>query len=437
MGAVMRVLAGQASDGDPSTTLDAALDKATSQLQDPASHHGPAASIKVDEWSPAVEPAVKRVLANMGLAGKVSVDTMPLSRCLADIGAEWQGRTCYGKPGVVYCSNQSLTRLIGATGWLSAMATSLEIASRRDGRARPAASIHAFTFEEAGEQDTVDIWTETLRTMAFASQLSAEDVAGVVDMGTRIATSDAGQAHRAGQAADAAIWVYRGAADRVLAFILGHELTHAIGACAFGSQSWAEASGTLNRFAEAQSHGRQICPANLVADELVADRCALRAVQLVDGRDQGDDVVHRDLASVSRRLAIDTVEGTVNLGFGTTASENSSTTPVGGGLGMMTVLRPMSRPGYLFPAFRVMLFARVLHELDPGHRFWVALCDGAAQRTMNSLAFDASVTCRRPSTPDLPLVSASDDKLVPDRTREAMRTNQWRSPPSTNYTCTP
>lgn len=119
--------------------------------------------------------------------------------------------------------------------------------------------------------------------------------------------------------------LYEAASNYLMAFVMGHEMSHAYGRCVIPQASVVETSGVFDRLVGLQSEGRVLCPNPIYVDELKADRCAFRTVQQLDvGMQRVKSPPHVSAAasatlleglSMSRRFAIDSLTYELKLGL--------------------------------------------------------------------------------------------------------------------------
>jgi hypothetical protein len=154
--------------------------------------------------------------------------------------------------------------------------------------------------------------------------------------------------------------LYRYELDRVLAVVIGHELSHVNGdTCPIARPSVSEDNKTWNEAVASHTKNDLFCDRPLVPIEVTADRCALRFLRAIDENDSSISLGKH--AEAMRRLAADVV---AYLGFFGLRATN----PPG-------QLVPFRLPGYLHEPFRALLFAAEIH----GKRPRPAVCGAAAR----------------------------------------------------------
>lgn len=411
-------------------------------------------SIPPNPWSGNVKPAIERFV-NASQHG-LRIKHEKRSVCSELSGQAWRKRTCFAEKGAVYCDILALSRVLQATAWQSTASAVFYLATSKDGRKRGVSILSSLQLVEASEIDSQNAWFEALKVLISGSNANILDIANIIDTMEELRISDNSNANIVSRGdfsprtleSELAYDLYRPSANYVLAFLLGHELAHARAECSSNKPSWAETSGMLSFLFNAHVSGEVLCPMELLLEEAQADRCALREVEGMDISmrkrvSEHDDArirgVLERVLTMSRDTAISVNEGLINFGLGTTASYAfASETMASNDIPTFTVVVPRRTPGYLYSSLRILLFSRLMRELDDGPNQSVRLCGDSAQRTMNSLSLDSAHWCNKkhPSQRLIELIEPFDG-LMPDRTIKAERTGQWEWPIFSNYSCEP
>lgn len=252
---------------------------------------------------------------------------------------EMPDASCFAALGILACRSAAIERTLRASALLLA---------RWLARGAP-------SYEEFWRGDEKAV-LETFRQADGAPV--PEDVEALAE---RMRLADAASDDQALSDEDAVLGeMYRYLADRALAVVVGHELSHVNGdqcpiaepALKEGDLAWKEA---LN------SHIKRelFCDRPITPAEATADRCALRFLHASNSTEDAVDASAHGAAL--RRLAADIV-AYIGL-FGLRAQS-------GGG-----PLIPAALPGYLHVPFRSLLFAGEANGAGPGP----AVCGTAAQ----------------------------------------------------------
>jgi hypothetical protein len=168
------------------------------------------------------------------------------------------------------------------------------------------------------------------------------------------------------------------AASEVIGFVLGHELAHAYGRCAFSQPSILETDGSFDRVVALQLSGA-LGGKGLDASELAADRCALRALEALDfahtttsmklfpdsnGKDQA-----MWMQGVGRKIAIEGFSWLFNVGLG----DRSSPKALKNGE-LLTEFVTIEHEGYLHQALRSLLFTMLLNKKEQAVPKQIRVC---------------------------------------------------------------
>lgn len=159
-----------------------------------------------------------------------------------------------------------------------------------------------------------------------------------------------------------AILIYRGILDYSFAFIIGHELYHNNGnVCLTTDKSMAEITGSWRVLVDLQSENNLYEPRAPELNELLADRCALRIMEMVDRNIEGY-VLNSNLMSKIRRSVADALSGPILLGYHDYYSESGE-------------LKINFVPDYLYPMTRLLLINSVPRNMEKKDS-WAIKIDG-------------------------------------------------------------
>lgn len=327
---------------------------------------------------------------------------------------------CFGRPGIVACRADDVAQLITSASLSASLAATAQGRRRfaRSGAAVPSDAIAGVARDivsvrgasSAGDSasdrglvsDRESGVEARINWVARDLQLPPEHVSGVV-------ASAATSWRTPSASADSPL--ARDAIALMLEFIVGHELSHARGQrCDEAQASRSEDDGFFAFASRAAAEGA-VCPYSPNADELRADRCALRVVR--------HGAAARQLAGRSppeAQNAIAIAADALAWALMTHHAENLASDP------QQHLMR--KAPGYLHPALRVTLLTNELRKLQPSG--YHGTCDRVARNILISMQNEYH------GCPDV--VQEFHDMLLlrlPDAVTAAFSgREQWRDPES-------
>jgi hypothetical protein len=402
-----------------------------------------AADVTSHEWSENLGGSLQEVLELGKYPKDLKVELSSMRKACRD---RFVG--CGGKPnGQIRCDEQSVNRLLEASAWLAAHDAQQKV---RLDLGVPLKKV----LEEVGEMD----FYAALQIADASNNNDSDEVSHVIksyrlrddlkDLVTEIQKVETDPNYES--TAGVALWIawrtHLIASSELMAVLLGHEFSHAMGGCHLHVPSSVERSGQFEKLASMQGRGAGFVRKSLSIDEIRADACALRVLEEVDAgfvaRDSATNASSRDLAQTTvyggRWIALDAyAELLTNSLSGRTGSAPESHRTglyqLGPNIEQMAVDVEGSE-GYLYQALRLALVATTLHERqasdDPRHK--VVLCEDTARQfvAMLHIAGDLRDDNKSPEFADL------FGMIVPTGVVIGLRTGVWREKyPGWSYAC--
>ncbi len=352
---------------------------------------------------------------------------------------------CHAEPHEILCSEQSINRLILASAWLAAHDAQQIV---RLHRRMPLKQI----LEEVGEMDfnaAVEIAdaTNSNDSEKLNSLISFHGIKDdLKDLVTEIQKMETDpNFHPTLPAILIAGPIYDIASTELVALLLGHEFSHAMGGCHLNAPSSVERSGQFERLLSMQAQGAGFIRDTPSIDEILADECAFRVLEQVDASWVADDSsetnrsLTKEIHHGGRWIALDAYATLL-----TDTLSRRSTSGLGGNvedyrpgiymIGPGRALMAEEPEGYLFPASRLALVAMTLHERqareDPGHK--IVLCELAAEQFVAMLHIAGHLDKDDKS----PMFADLFGTIVAPGVAAALRTGVWYDKnPGSSYAC--
>jgi hypothetical protein len=352
-----------------------------------------------------------------------------------------------GPNGQIFCDEQSINRLLQASAWLAAHDAQQIIRLHERTPLKQ-------TLEEVGELD----FYAALQIADATNSNRSEEVSRLIksyrlradlkDLVTEIQKVETDPNYNSNTGVS--LWVawrtYAIASSELIAVLLGHEFSHAMGGCHLSVPSSVERSGQFEKLVSMQARGVGFVRKSPSIDEIRADECAIRVLEQVDAgfvaRDSTTNASSRDLAQTTvhggRWNALDAYAELLTNSLSGRAgwdpeSHHTGLYQLGPNLELMAVDVEGSE-GYLYPALRLALVAITLHERqasdDPRHK--IVLCEDTAHQfvAMLHMAGDLRDDNKSPEFADL------FGAIVPPGVVVGLRTGVWRDKyPGWSYTC--
>jgi hypothetical protein len=357
---------------------------------------------------------------------------------------------CDAKPnGEILCGEQSINRLLQASAWLAAHDAQQVI---RTHRGMPLKEVleevgqmdlfAALQIVDAIDKDDSDKATRFIKAYGLRGDLK--------DLVTEIQKVETDPNYKS--TAGVVLWIawrtHVIASSELIAVLLGHEFSHAMGGCHLNTRSSVERSGWSEKLVSMQAQGTSFIRKVPSQDEMLADECALRVLEQVDA-----GFVARDStlnSSTSRDLAQETVHGGRWIALDAYAelltnslSGRTGWNPESQHTGLYQIVGPNLEVGavdtegyedHLYPALRLALAAMTLHERqasdDPRRK--IVLCEDTARQfvAMLNIAGDLQKDNKSPEFADL------FRAIVPSGVVVGLKTGVWREKyPGWSYAC--
>lgn len=302
---------------------------------------------------------------------------------------------CYGEPGVLACRIDDLGKLAASAGFYAALLRDhAQVAADRRARTGSYAPVDAvFGAVQLRSSGTgPEMQAQQLSWMADDLGVSERDVEGVLREG---------EAYRTRVGAETADQVANDAMRVMLTFLLGHESYHARGdACVDGGKARVEDSELFDFAVAATTNQRLFCRQPAATDELLGDRCGLRALRYRVGSEP---------ARESLVVAADVLGWALTSRFGLSVTVRSS-----------WFVHRLS--GYMHPILRSALVGdEILGMASTGRR---ALCDRSARNAVIAIQHEQT-ECETQGEVDDPLLAR-----LPRAVEVGWAQGQWSDPES-------
>ena len=342
-------------------------------------------------WTNNVNLALNRLSYGCYKTDKMSYEVLNLPSKCPDI----PGGSCYGENGKVICNKAILARVLLSQAWMAA------------------GYIIAMENDRAGLKATLFTGIDTL---ALADAQLSRDTKTFSEISKRIITTELNGNHETftkienlvsdlqyfdmnpdldpssvNPLALFAYSIYEPATNYLIAFILGHELSHAHSYCWMEEQSSIEKNGLFENIINKQAEGIIFCPNPILLDELKADQCALRIVQFMDESyskcidrqftERIDLLATNFFLSVGRRHAIDQLG--LLFAIGLAQDSNKAIHDLGNitndGMRTISYVAKIDR-GYIIWPLRLLMFSEQLRQREFISRDLVGICGQTARK---------------------------------------------------------
>lgn len=372
---------------------------------------------------------------------------------VSDGCTEIPGGSCVGESGKVTCKKDVLARILLAQAWTAA---SFVVSMEQSGGELVGKAISitdAFSLADAqlsGNRGTQQKISKRIINNMDGNHEQFKRIEQVVanlqyfDLHpeTNLASFD--------PAAILSYGIYEPATNYLIAFILGHELSHAHGFCWMEEHSSLEKSGLFKDIINIQAEGKLFCPNPILVDELKADRCAMRVIQFMD--ESYSKCVNRQftrridrlatyfLLSIGRRHAIDQLSLLFMLGLGHDTKEaiRSLGHITNDGMDTIAYVSKFDR-GYISWPLRLILFSEQLRQREFVNKDWVGICNDTAQRIvigMNMhLAYCQITGDKKTQALDHSRLPNAFKAFVPEGVLKGWKTGLWDDRANGSFRC--
>lgn len=401
-------------------------------------------------WRPNLHAALDRLRSTTYLTAKAyETHFVERSECSA-----LEDHSCFGKPGVVLCSEAVLARVLYAAAMTSGvnMLSYLERINRRTTQStteNPWAELLAdLDHSELGPIEALSLVDATEADREIRGTYAPGEKTKLEKRIEQLVQTYGSRARKLVEQAFTSAWglqeldldpklhlkkmsaelslffesmhiIFRAAVDESLSLILGHELAHAHGGCLVAWPVTPEYERRFSEFVSLQISGRLLCQNPPSISELNADRCGLRVLHATDERLRREELLfvynrraHPGLLNIGRRHAIDL------FGLLLAAKLGSSTQEVHAPYSSQLTLRGrpqyypalVERKGYLYSALRLLLAADLLHARSQPRHPGVGVCGINGERLLEML-LRARTGCKEHAQTPLSQMTAELQKL--------------------------
>jgi len=354
---------------------------------------------------------------------------------------------CQSDRNEILCSEQSVNRLLLASAWLAAHdAQQLVWLNRRTPSKQIVEEVGILDFYGALRiADALNNNDSSQFNSLLQFHRLSKDLPDLVTQVQRGETDP--DFHPSDPAAWTAGPIYAVASSELVALILGHEFTHAMGVCHLDALSLVERSGKLKELQDMQAKGMGFVRNLLSQDEIIADQCALRVLEQVDAgwvelcngiNDPSSRSAAKTKTSMGRWIALDAFAALL----ANSLSRRSNSGPEDAHPGLYRIgpereLMPVdsqASEGYLYSASRLALVALTLHERqasdDP--RYKTVLCGAAGREFLAMLHIAANLRENNKS----PVFANLFGTIVAPGIAAGLRTGVWHNETSgSSYAC--
>jgi len=359
--------------------------------------------VPASKWHRNVEIALKRLSYGCYKSDNQEYEVVNLwNKSCVDLSSG----ACTGGDGSVYCKNDVLSRILLAEAWMAA-GYAVPILMNPKNKRRTINIDVATAFRIANAQlsgDTIefDKISDSIIKSLNGNLSVFNRIKQAVD---NIQTFDVQYDKRPVPSVDPdtliSYSIYEASVNFIIAFIIGHELSHAHGFCWLNKPSVIEQIGLFKKIINIQSEGDIFCQNPILIDEIKADKCALRVLEYMINaynkcrtsqfNNRIDEYVTLGFASISKRFAIDGMSLLLFTGLAheTHKSFHSLEYITGDGK-ESTIILKSSNDGYIYSPLRLILFSELLKYYEFINKYMVSICDDTADRfvlDINSIIF--------------------------------------------------
>jgi len=311
---------------------------------------------------------------------------------------------CEGKHGKIYCSLNSLTRIQLSQAILASGYARKIIESKALLVPGPIAPDKALELADYTLDDDNLFVTKELMEIVKLGNLNFEDAdlipTNVAKLSQTITTSVLKDSGKIGHIKHIdkpeiviSYVIFESSVNYLFSYIIGHEISHSLGKCVFKNTSYVEENAGLMNLISEQDTGDKICRNPIDAQELAAEICSLRALATFDkymhsikSEIYQDKKTLRNMESIGRRSAIDTIAFLLSLGLHTTSDDilakikprrfNSKA--------KVSVYEVKFPREYIYSPIRTIFFAEELKSREK-NRGIVGICGSTASFLANTL----------------------------------------------------